>query len=69
MEAMLFRLNVSELVSWRFKPSQPQRIISGLRETFTKRYIVERTNQTEIRPEEQNEKAGVVVKIDGTKYS
>ena len=40
-----------------FKPSQPQRIISGLRETFIKRYIVERTNKTEMRPEEQSEKA------------
>ena len=44
------------LVSWCFKPSQPQRIISGLKETFIKRYIVERTNKAEIRPEEQREK-------------
>ena len=43
------------LISWCFKPSQPQRIISGLRETFIKRYIVERTNKTEMRPEEQAE--------------
>ena len=28
---------------------------SGLKETFIKRYIVERTNKTEIRPEEQSE--------------
>ena len=34
-----------QLVSWCFKPSQPQRIILGLRETFTKTYIVERTNK------------------------
>ena len=34
------------LVSWCFKPSQPQRIISGLKETFIKRYIVEWTNKT-----------------------
>ena len=34
----------------------PQTIISGLRETFIKRYIVERTNKTEIRSEEQGEK-------------
>ena len=47
----------SLLVIWCFKPSQPQRIISGLRETFIKRYIVERTNKAEMRPEEQNEKA------------
>ena len=39
------------------KPSQPQRIISGLKETFIKRYIVERTNEAEIRLEEQSEKA------------
>ena len=38
------------------KPSQPQRIISGLKETFIKRYIAERINKAEIRPEEQNEK-------------
>ena len=38
-------------------PSQPQRIISGLREIFIKRYIVERTNKEEIRPEQQSEKA------------
>ena len=37
--------------------SQPQRIISGLKETFIKRYIVQRTNKAEIRPEEQSEKA------------
>ena len=45
------------LVSWCFKPSQSQRIISGPRETFKKRYIVEGTNGTEIRPGEQSEKA------------
>ena len=45
------------LVSWCFKPSQPQRIISGLRETFIKRYRVERTSKAEIRPKEQCEKA------------
>ena len=39
------------------KPRQPQRITSGLRETFIKRYIVERTNKAEMRPEEQCEKA------------
>ena len=48
---------VSYLVSWCFKPSQPQRIISGLRETFIKKYIVERINEAEIKTEEQNEKA------------
>ena len=40
-----------------FKPSQPQRIISGLKETFIKRYIVERTNKAKITPEEYSEKA------------
>ena len=29
----------------------------GLRETFIKRYIVERTNKAELRPGEQSEKA------------
>ena len=46
-------------------PSQPQRIISGLEETFIKRYTVERTYKaeiqlkgpTKIRPDEQSEKA------------
>ena len=46
------------LVSRCFKPSQPQRIISGLRDAFIMRYIAERTNKAEIRPEEQSEKAG-----------
>ena len=32
-------------------------ITSGLRETFIKRYIVEKTNKAELRPEEQSEKA------------
>ena len=45
----------SYLVSWCFKPSQPQRIKSELRETFTKRYTAERTNMVKIRPEEQRE--------------
>ena len=30
--------------------------ISGLKETFIKRYIVVRNNKAEIRPEEQSEK-------------
>ena len=50
-------MKVSWLVSWCFKPSQPQKIISGLRGTFIKRYIVERTSKAEIRPAEQSEKA------------
>ena len=40
-----------------FKLSQPQWIISRLKETFRKRYIVERIDKAEIRPEEQSEKA------------
>ena len=46
------------LINWCFKPSQPQRIISGLRETLIERYIVERASKAEIRPEVQSEKAG-----------
>ena len=48
---------VSQLVRWYSEPSQPQRIISGLKHTFVKRYIVKRTNKTEIRLEKQSEKA------------
>ena len=50
-------IEVSWLVGWCFKPSQPQRITSGLNETSMKRYIVERTSKAETRPEEQSEKA------------
>ena len=46
---------VSSLINWCFQRSQPLRITSGLKETFIKRYIVERTNQAEIRPEEQSQ--------------
>ena len=45
-----------DLVSWRFEPSQPLGIISGLNETFIKRYIVEMTSKVEIRLEGQCEK-------------
>ena len=31
---------------------------SGLKQTFKKKYIVERINKAEIRPEEQSEKNG-----------
>ena len=31
--------------------------IAGLKETFIKKYIAERTNKVEIRPEEQSQKA------------
>ena len=50
-----------ELVNWCFEPSQPLQIISGLKETFIKRYIVERTNKPEIRPEEQSQKTDGVL--------
>ena len=36
---------MSELVNWCFEPSQLLGIIPGLRETFIKRYIIERTNK------------------------
>ena len=39
-----------------FEPSQPLEIISGLKEIFIKRDIVERTNKAEIRPRERSEK-------------
>ena len=38
-------------------PGQPLGIISGLKETFIKRYLAERTSKAEIRPEGQSEKA------------
>ena len=49
--------------------SQPQRITSGLKETFIKRYVVERTSKTEIRPEEQSEKAKINGRNPEMKYS
>ena len=57
------------IVDWCFEPSQPLGIISGPKKTFRKRYIVERTNKAEIRPEEQSEKRRVVRTIYGMKYS
>ena len=42
------------LVIWWFESSQPLRIISGLQ-----RHIVERTNEAEIRREEQSERAEI----------
>ena len=44
------------LVNWYSEPSQPLGITSGLKETLIKRYIVERTNKSEVRPGEQNQK-------------
>ena len=54
---MMLTLFVCLLVNWCFDPSQPLWIISGLKETFIKRYIVERRNRAEIRLEEQCEKS------------
>ena len=58
-----------ELVTWCFESSQPLGIISGLKKTFKKRYIVEKTNKAEVKPEEQSEKQRVVKKNHGMKYS
>ena len=44
-----------KIVNWCFEPSQPQGIISGLKETFIKRYIVEMTDKAELRPQERSE--------------
>ena len=43
-------ISFSWSVSWRFKPSQPQSIISVRRQTLTKRHTVEWTSKVEIRP-------------------
>ena len=55
------------LVSRCFEPSRPLGIISGLKETFIKRYRFERTNKAEIRIEEEKKesKNGVVGRIYG----
>ena len=45
-----------ELVNWFSESSQPLWIMSGLKETFLKMYLVERTSKAEIRPEEQGKK-------------
>ena len=50
------RVTIDEQLVLCFEPSQPLGITSGLKETFMKRHIVERTNKAEIRPEEQSEK-------------
>ena len=46
-ERAKLQTNKKELVSWCVKPRQPQRIISVLRETFIKSYIVQRTSKAE----------------------
>ena len=43
-------------VNWCVEPSKPLGIISGLKETFIERHIVERTNKAELSPQEQSEK-------------
>ena len=48
--------DVIVIVNRWFEPSQPLGIIPGLKETFMKRYIVERTNRAGIRQEAQSEK-------------
>ena len=48
---------VSLLINWCIEPSQPLGIISGLKETFINRHIVERTDKAETRTVEQSEKA------------
>ena len=50
------RHRLTYLLNWCFKPSQPQ-ILYQCRETFIKRYAVDRTNTAEIRREEQSEKS------------
>ena len=47
---------VSLLVSWCFKPSQPQRITSGPRGTLIRRHTVERTKKAQLRPGKLSEK-------------
>ena len=49
-------ITVRYVVSRCFEPSQPLGIISGLKQTLIKRYIIEKKNEAEIRPEEQSEK-------------
>ena len=53
---LLMSNKVSKVVNWCFEPRQSLWIISGLKETFIKRYTVERTNKAEMRPEELSEK-------------
>ena len=60
---------VGWLVSWCFKPSQSKKIISGLRETFIQRYIVERTSKAEKDWKNRVRKRRVVGRIYGMKYS
>ena len=54
---------------WCFKPTQPQRIISGLRETFIKSYIIQRTSKAEQDLKNRVRKRRFVRRIYGMKYS
>ena len=47
---------ISRFVNWCFEPRQPLGIISGLKETFIRKHVVERINKADIRPEDQSEK-------------
>ena len=59
-ESHVFNGGVTYLLTYLsnrcFEPSQPLGIISGRTETFLKRYVVERTDKAELRPQEQSEK-------------
>ena len=54
---------MSYLVNLCFDPSRPPWIISGLKEIFLKRHIVERTSKAEIRPKNRVRKRRVVGRI------
>ena len=54
--ALIQQTKSDSLVNWCFQPRQPLGIISGLKETFMKRHIVEGTNKAEVKPEERSEK-------------
>ena len=52
------RRRICLFVIWCFEPGRLQGIISGLKETFIKRHVVERTYKAELRPEARSEKVG-----------
>ena len=66
----LQRRKKRRLVSYEcFKPSQPQKILSGLMETFIKIYIVERLIRQNEDRKNRVGKRRVVGRIYGMKYS
>ena len=67
--ARLSERGKKSLSYWYFKPTQPQRIISGLRKTFMKRYIVEMTIKAEKDPKKRVGRQRVLGRIYGMKYS